>query len=121
MSQDATTPADDADLSAEVLAVSDGAYTLIVADFSDTDVAWEAYELLKAVEDGRHVEIESVVVVKRDADGTDRGSEGDRPQHPSRPRLGRRRGRRARRDLPAVDHRQRHRPGRRRRRGGQGS
>ena len=28
-------------------AVSDGAYTLIVADFSDTDTAWEAYEALK--------------------------------------------------------------------------
>ena len=31
--------------------------------------AWDAYEALKAVEDGRTVEIEGVVVVKRDADG----------------------------------------------------
>ena len=69
MTEDATTaPADD--IEAEVVAVSDGAYALIVADFNDTDAAWEAYELLKAVEDGRHVEIESVVVVKCDADGT---------------------------------------------------
>src|SRR3954454_2390973 len=51
-------------------AVSDGAYTLMVADFSDTDTAWEAYEALKEVEDGRTVEIEGVVVVKRSADGT---------------------------------------------------
>ena len=69
MTEDATTaPADD--IEAEVVAVSDGAYALIVADFNDTDAAWEAYELLKAVEDGRHVEIESVVVVTCDADGT---------------------------------------------------
>src|SRR6476620_4593056 len=50
-------------------AVSDGAYTLFVADFSDTDTAWQAYEALKSVEDGRSVEVEGVLVVKRDADG----------------------------------------------------
>ena len=50
--------------------VTDGAYTLFVADFNDTDTAWEAYEALKEVEDGRTVEIEGVIVVKRDADGT---------------------------------------------------
>lgn len=49
--------------------VSDGAYTLFVADFTDTDTAFEAYEALKAVEDGTTVEIEGVVVVKREADG----------------------------------------------------
>lgn len=48
----------DAELSAEVVAVSDGAYTLIAADFDDTQAAWDAYELLKSIEDGRHVEIE---------------------------------------------------------------
>jgi len=67
MSEDSTP---DAELSAEVVAVSDGAYTLIAADFDDTQAAWDAYELLKSIEDGRHVEIESVIVVKRDADGT---------------------------------------------------
>ena len=51
-------------------AISDGAYTLFVADFPDTDTAWEAYEALKSVEDGRSVEIEGVLVVKREADGT---------------------------------------------------
>ena len=50
-------------------AVSDGAYTLLIADFPDTSSAREAYEALKEVEDGRHVEIEGVVVVKREQDG----------------------------------------------------
>jgi uncharacterized membrane protein len=50
-------------------ALSDGAYTLIVADFSDTDAAWQAYEALESVEDGRTVEIEGVIVVKRTAEG----------------------------------------------------
>lgn len=50
--------------------VSDGAYTLFAADFSDTASAMEAYEALKQIEDGRTVEIEGVIVVKRDDDGT---------------------------------------------------
>jgi uncharacterized membrane protein len=58
------------DLVVEAAAVSDGGYTLFVADFNDTDTAWEAYELLKSAEDGRHVQIEGVLVVKREADGT---------------------------------------------------
>jgi uncharacterized membrane protein len=49
--------------------ISDGTYTLLIADFADTSVAWEAYEALKSVEDGRHVEIEGVIVVKRGDDG----------------------------------------------------
>lgn len=49
--------------------VSDGAYTLLVADFSDTSAAWEAHEALKSVEDGRTVEIEGVIVVTRSAEG----------------------------------------------------
>jgi uncharacterized membrane protein len=52
-----------------VAAASDGAYTLIVADFADPAIAYEAYEALKSVEDGRTVAIEGVVVVKREADG----------------------------------------------------
>jgi uncharacterized membrane protein len=50
-------------------AASDGAYTLLVADFADTTSAQEAYGALKEVEDGRHVEIEGVIVVKRETDG----------------------------------------------------
>jgi uncharacterized membrane protein len=50
--------------------LSDGAYTLLAADFADTETAYQAYEALKEVEDGRTVEIEGVVVVKREADGT---------------------------------------------------
>jgi uncharacterized membrane protein len=50
-------------------AVTDGAYTLFVADFSDTDTAWKAYEALQDIEDGRHIAIDGVIVVKRDAEG----------------------------------------------------
>lgn len=50
-------------------AVSDGAYTLLIADFADTSSAQEAYAALKEAEDGRHVEIEGVIVVKRETDG----------------------------------------------------
>ena len=49
--------------------VTDGEYTLFVADFSDTDTAWAAYEALKSVEDGQNIAIEGVVVVKKNADG----------------------------------------------------
>jgi uncharacterized membrane protein len=52
-----------------VAGVTDGTYALVVADFADTESAWAAYEDLKAVEDGRTVEIEGVVVVKRGEDG----------------------------------------------------
>jgi uncharacterized membrane protein len=61
------TPADSSD--AQVLAVSDGAYTLVVADFADLDDAWRAYEGLKDAEDGATVKIEGVVVVRRTAEG----------------------------------------------------
>ena len=57
------------EFTADVAAVSDGARTLFVADFSDTSTAWEAYEALKALEDGRHFAIDGVVVVNRDAEG----------------------------------------------------
>jgi uncharacterized membrane protein len=65
MSDESSTP----DLEMNAAAVSDGAYTVIVADFSDTATAWEAYEALKSVEDGRTVEIEGVIVVRRSEDG----------------------------------------------------
>ena len=57
------------DLEVAAAAVTDGAFTLFVADFNDTATALEAYELLKEVEDGATVEIEGVLVVARDADG----------------------------------------------------
>jgi len=89
----------------EAAAVTDGAYTLFVADFDDTETAWAAYEALKSIEDGRTVEIESVIVVKRDADGKIEVQKGHRSQHSTRAGLGRRRRRGAGRALPAVDHR----------------
>jgi len=51
------------------LVVTDGAYTLLVADFADTNTAFDAYEALKSIEDGATVKIDGVVVVKREADG----------------------------------------------------
>jgi len=65
----ATESTDEAEVTMTGAAISDGAYTLFVADFSDTDTAWEAYEALKAIEDGATFAVDSVVVVKRDADG----------------------------------------------------
>lgn len=50
-------------------AITDGAYTLFVADFDDTDTAWAAYQELQSLEDGVSVAIDGVIVVKRDADG----------------------------------------------------
>ena len=58
-----------AEVVVDMAAVSDGATTLFVADFDDTETAWEAYEALRSVEDGRRVAIDGVVVVRRDADG----------------------------------------------------
>lgn len=68
MTEDQTN-ADQPEAAAAVAAVSDGAYALIVADFAETDTAWEAYEALKSIEDGRTVKIDGVIVVKRDAEG----------------------------------------------------
>ena len=65
MSDESSTPTPEVNAAA----VSDGAYTLLVADFSDSGTAWEAYEALKSVEDGRTVEIEGVIVVSRSAEG----------------------------------------------------
>ena len=42
---DETTPAAADELEVEAATISDGAYTLFVADFNDTETAWEAYEL----------------------------------------------------------------------------
>jgi uncharacterized membrane protein len=64
-----SSPAEESNVSVVAGAVSNGAYTLLIADFPDTASAREAYDALKAVEDGRHVEIEGVIVVKRDPDG----------------------------------------------------
>lgn len=68
MSEVPNTP-DEADVTMSGGAVYDGAYTLLIAEFSDTRTAQDAYEALKEVEDGRHVQIEGVIVVKRTADG----------------------------------------------------
>jgi len=71
MTESQTTPAttDATEVEAVGAIVTDGAYTLFVADFSDTDTAWSAYQALLEIEDGATVEIEGVLVVKREADG----------------------------------------------------
>jgi uncharacterized membrane protein len=71
MSEDITsTSGAESELTVTGAAVSDGAYTLFVADFNDTDTAWSAYQELKSLEDGATVAIDGVIVVKRDQDGT---------------------------------------------------
>jgi uncharacterized membrane protein len=67
---DETPAADAGDLEVTGAAVSDGAFTLFVADFNDTETALQAYEALKEIEDGATVEIEGVLVVKKNDDGT---------------------------------------------------
>lgn len=57
---------EDADV---VAAMTDGVYTLLIADFADTDSALQAYELLKSAEDGRTVDVEGAIVVSRSTDG----------------------------------------------------
>ena len=66
MSENSTPDTPDVDV---IAGVSDGTYALVVADFADTESAWNAYEDLKSAEDGRTVAIEGVVVVKRGDDG----------------------------------------------------
>jgi uncharacterized membrane protein len=68
MSEDSAGSAE-SDVTVAAAAVSDGAYTLFVADFNDTETAWSAYQELKSLEDGASVAIDGVIVVKRDADG----------------------------------------------------
>ncbi|MBO9554447.1 DUF1269 domain-containing protein [Cellulomonas sp.] len=53
----------------DAAAISDGAYTLLIADFADTDVAWQAYEAIKEAEDGSTVKVEGALVVKREVGG----------------------------------------------------
>ena len=67
----ADAPADDTtDVAAAV--VTDGAYALVVADFSDIDAAWEAYDELDRAVDAAslNIEIEGVLVLKKGGDGT---------------------------------------------------
>ena len=65
----ADAPADDTtDVAAAV--VTDGAYALVVADFSDIDAAWEAYDELDRAVDAASLKIEGVLVLKKGGDGT---------------------------------------------------
>ena len=59
---------DTTDVAAAV--VTDGAYALVVADFSDIDAAWEAYDELDRAVDAASLKIEGVLVLKKGGDGT---------------------------------------------------
>ena len=70
MAKDVSSPANSVtEVSVAAAAVTDGAYTLFVADFDDTETAWAAYQELQSLEDGATVAIDGVVVVSRGADG----------------------------------------------------
>lgn len=69
MSDENTSAGSSGDGDAVIAAATDGVYTLLVADFADPNSAKDAYEAMKAVEDGETIEIEGVLVVKRDGDG----------------------------------------------------
>jgi uncharacterized membrane protein len=69
---DETEPTTNAEDTTDVAAavVTAGAYALIVADFSDIDAAWEAYDELDRAVDAASLEIEGVLVLKKDSDGS---------------------------------------------------
>ena len=70
MAKDVSSPGNSVtEVSVAAAAVTDGAYTLFVADFDDTETAWAAYQELQSLEDGATVAIDGVVVVSRGADG----------------------------------------------------
>ena len=48
---------------------SEGSYTLFIADFGDVDIAWTAFDAVKAVDGGRQDEVEGVLVVIRGDNG----------------------------------------------------
>ena len=49
--------------------ITDGGYALFVADFADEGAAWQAYEDLKSVAQSSRLDIEGVLVFKKDASG----------------------------------------------------
>jgi uncharacterized membrane protein len=70
MADDVTSEATEvAEPSVDVVAVTDGAYALFVADFADADAAWAAYEQLKEVDDETPLQVEGVLVLKRSTSG----------------------------------------------------
>ena len=107
-----TAPTRPHDVTAEVAALSDGATTLFVADFDDTETAWEAYEALQSPRTAATSASTASSSSNRDADGKLEIQKAT--DHSTQPRAevgpGRRRRPRAR--LPAVDHRQCSRAGR---------
>lgn len=58
-----------ADAVVDAAVVSDGIYTLIIADFADVDAALQAYEDLGAMADAASLKVEGVLVLKKDEAG----------------------------------------------------
>src|SRR5689334_2895987 len=54
---------------AAIAAVTDGVYTLFVAQFADTAAASQAYDALRELETTTTLAIDGVVVARREADG----------------------------------------------------
>ncbi len=61
------TPVDGDEVDAAL--VSDGVYTLVVADFAEISAAKDAYELLKEYTENNRLDIEGVIVLSKDEDG----------------------------------------------------
>ena len=61
--QSEPTPADVTEVDAAL--VSDGAYTLVVADFADVSAAKDAYEVLKDYTETNKLDIEGVIVLSK--------------------------------------------------------
>ena len=60
-------PVDGAEVDAAL--VSDGAYTLVVADFAEISAAKDAYDVLKDYTENNRLDIEGVIVLSKDEDG----------------------------------------------------
>lgn len=69
MANEPETPPADEDIDVDAAVVSDGAYTLVVADFADVSAAKDAYEDLKQFTESSRLDIEGVIVLSKDQDG----------------------------------------------------
>jgi uncharacterized membrane protein len=59
----------DAGAEIDAAVASDGAYTLVVAEFPDVSAAREAYDELKQYTEDNRLDIEGVIVLSKDQDG----------------------------------------------------
>lgn len=62
-------PTPGGDVEVDAALVSDGAYTLVVADFADVSAAKDAYDVLKDYTENNKLDIEGVIVLSKGDDG----------------------------------------------------